>query len=153
MSIFFTQQVSKIIENMKKLHNAVRLGRWIIFGIVLVLFTTIIGGFLGMIVLGAVDIILSIIIAFACYRTWKPLINHLSIYWFGAVVVILGLFFYAENSRIVQEEVVFVTFPFLAMGLSAYLGWMTEKLKTAGMQKQMSDEVELENELQHETVD
>ena len=138
---------------MKNLHNAVRLGRWIIFGIVLVLFTTIIGGFLGMLVLGAVDIILSMIIAIACHRTWKPLINHLAIYWFGAIAVILGLFLYSENPRIIQEEVVFVTFPFLAMGLSAYLGWLTEKLKTAGVQKQLNEEVELENELQHEKVD
>ncbi len=138
---------------MKNLHNAVRIGRWIIFGIVLALFTTIIGGFLGMIVLGAVDILLSIIIAFACRHQWKPLVNHLSAYWLGAIAVILGLYLYSENSSIVPEEVVFVAFPFIAMGLSAYLGWMTEKLKTAGMEQQLKQEMELKNELQHEKMD
>lgn len=138
---------------MKNLHNAVRIGRWIVFGIVLALFTTIIGGFLGMILLGAVDLIISFVTGALCYNKWKPLLKHLMVYWLGATTVILALVLSTQNHIKFEGQWVYVAFPMSAMSLSAYLGWMTEKLKTAGMQKQINEELALENELQHEKVD
>lgn len=118
---------------MKTFHNTIRILRWVLFGVVLALFTTIIGGFLGMILLGIVDLILSFVIAALCYSKWKPLLRHLICYWTGASIVIIGLFLGIENHIDFEGEWVLIAFPLIAMSLSAYLGWMTDKLKQAGM--------------------
>ena len=135
---------------MKTFHNTIRILRWVLFGVVLALFTTIIGGFLGMILLGAVDLIISFVMGALCYNKWKPLLKHLIIYWLGATIVILALVLSTQNHIEFDGQWVYVAFPISAMSLSAYLGWMTEKLKQAGMLKALTENHENEELINHE---
>lgn len=135
---------------MKTFHNTIRILRWVLFGVVLALFTTIIGGFLGMILLGVVDLILSFVIAALCYTKWKPLLKHLIFYWSGATMVLLILALTSANKIDIEGDWVLVAFPIIAMSLSAYLGWMTEKLKQAGMLKALTEKHENEELINQE---